>query len=98
MHGRCSSCNQRKPVTDGNVEYHRGAGCSKADRLGAISLWGSALCLFFQKHRSTINRKDEGLHMTKKVGIIMGSASDLPVVKKAMDTLSSLQIPFEAHI
>lgn len=36
--------------------------------------------------------------MTKKVGIIMGSASDLPVVKKAMDTLSSLQIPFEAHI
>ena len=36
--------------------------------------------------------------MTKKVGIIMGSASDLPVVKKAMDTLSALQIPFEAHI
>lgn len=36
--------------------------------------------------------------MTKKVGIIMGSASDLPVVQKAMDTLSSLQIPFEAHI
>ena len=36
--------------------------------------------------------------MTKKVGIIMGSASDLPVVRKAMDTLSALQIPFEAHI
>ena len=34
----------------------------------------------------------------KKVGIVMGSASDLPVVRKAMDTLSALGIPFEAHI
>ena len=34
----------------------------------------------------------------KKVGIVMGSASDLPVVKKAMDTLSALDIPFEAHV
>ncbi len=36
--------------------------------------------------------------MKKKVGIIMGSASDLPIVRKAMDTLSALEIPFEAHI
>ena len=28
----------------------------------------------------------------------MGSASDLPIVRKAMDTLSALEIPFEAHI
>ena len=34
----------------------------------------------------------------KKVGIIMGSDSDLPVVKKAADQLKSLGIPFEAHI
>lgn len=34
----------------------------------------------------------------KKIGIIMGSDSDLPVVRKAMDTLSELQIPFEAHV
>ena len=34
----------------------------------------------------------------KKVGIVMGSASDLPVVRKAMDTLSSLGIPYEAHV
>ena len=34
----------------------------------------------------------------KKVGIVMGSASDLPVVQKAMDTLKSLNIPYEAHI
>ena len=34
----------------------------------------------------------------KKVGIIMGSDSDLPIVAKAMDTLDELGIPFEAHI
>ena len=34
----------------------------------------------------------------KKVGIIMGSASDLPVVEKAVDTLKSLGIPYEVHV
>ena len=34
----------------------------------------------------------------KKVGIVMGSASDLPVVKKAIDMLDSLQIPYEVHV
>ena len=34
----------------------------------------------------------------KKVGIIMGSDSDLPIVRKAIDTLQSLGVPFEVHI
>ena len=34
----------------------------------------------------------------KKVGIIMGSDSDLPIVKKATDMLKSLEIPFEVHV
>lgn len=34
----------------------------------------------------------------KKVGIIMGSDSDLPIVKKATDTLKALDIPFEVHV
>ena len=34
----------------------------------------------------------------KKVGIVMGSASDLPVVKKAQEVLDSLDIPNEMHI
>lgn len=34
----------------------------------------------------------------KKVGIIMGSDSDLPIVQKAVDTLKSLDIPYEVHI
>ena len=34
----------------------------------------------------------------KKVGIIMGSDSDLPIIKKAADMLKALEIPFEVHI
>lgn len=34
----------------------------------------------------------------KKVGIIMGSDSDLPVVKKATDTLAALGVPYEVHV
>ena len=34
----------------------------------------------------------------KKVGIVMGSASDLPVVKKAIDTLVAFGVPYEVHV
>ena len=34
----------------------------------------------------------------KKVGIVMGSESDLPIIKKATDMLKSLEVPFEVHI
>ena len=34
----------------------------------------------------------------KKVGIIMGSDSDLPVVEKAFGVLDELNIPFEVHV
>ena len=34
----------------------------------------------------------------KKIAVIMGSDSDLPVVSKAADTLKNLGIPFEMHV
>ena len=34
----------------------------------------------------------------KKIGIIMGSDSDLPVVGKAIDTLKEFEVPFEVHV
>ena len=34
----------------------------------------------------------------KKVGIIMGSDSDLPVVEKAMLALDELNVPYEVHV
>ncbi len=34
----------------------------------------------------------------KKVGIVMGSDSDLPVVEKAVNTLRDFGVPFEVHV
>ena len=34
----------------------------------------------------------------KKVGIVMGSDSDLPIVKKAVDILKEFEVPFEVHV
>lgn len=34
----------------------------------------------------------------KKVGIVMGSDSDLPILEKAMNTLRELEIPYEVHV
>ena len=33
-----------------------------------------------------------------KVGIVMGSASDLPIVRKAADMLDTLEVPYEVHV
>ncbi|MBR4934016.1 MAG: 5-(carboxyamino)imidazole ribonucleotide mutase [Clostridia bacterium] len=34
----------------------------------------------------------------KKVGIVMGSDSDLPILQKSIDTLKALDIPYEVHV
>ena len=34
----------------------------------------------------------------KKVAIVMGSESDLPVVEKAVDVLREFEVPFELHV
>ena len=34
----------------------------------------------------------------KKIGILMGSDSDMPVVSKAIDTLKEFEVPYEVHI
>ena len=34
----------------------------------------------------------------KKVGIVMGSDSDLPVIQKATSLLKELEVPFEVHV
>ena len=36
--------------------------------------------------------------MRKKVGIVMGSDSDLPVVEKAISMLESFDVPYEVHV
>ena len=60
-----------------------------ADRLGTLTLDGVGAPFFcFLK----------GGLILKKVAIIMGSDSDLPVVRKAADQLSAFGVPYEMHI
>lgn len=44
-----------------------------------------------------IRRMQEEMHM-KKVAVIMGSDSDLPVVEKAVKTLVEYGVPYEVHV
>lgn len=75
-------------VTDGFVGYHRGAkSLINVDRLGSSILWD----------RTVLFIKKEMLKM-KKVAVIMGSDSDLPVVEKSIDTLREYGVPFEVHV
>lgn len=34
----------------------------------------------------------------KKVAVMMGSDSDLPIVQKALDMLKNFEVPYEAHV
>lgn len=34
----------------------------------------------------------------KKIGIVMGSDSDLPILTKAVDTLKAFGVPYEVHV
>lgn len=36
--------------------------------------------------------------MSRKVGIVMGSDSDLPIVQKTAETLKKFDVPFEVHV
>lgn len=39
-----------------------------------------------------------GGNTMKKIGVMMGSDSDLPVVRKAINTLAEFEVPYEVHI
>ncbi len=58
-----------------------------ADRLGKPVFCRIGLSLFYLTEV-----------FMKKIGIIMGSDSDLPIVKKAIDTLTEFDVPYEVHV
>ena len=60
------------------------------DRLGSLPLWGG-LSFFV-----LINFLKE--KYMKKVAIIMGSDSDLPIVEKGINVLKEYGVPFEVHV
>jgi phosphoribosylaminoimidazole carboxylase, catalytic subunit len=48
--------------------------------------------------RFRLRKEKERSLMMKKVAVIMGSDSDLPVAEKAISTLSSYGVPVEVHV
>ena len=60
------------------------------DRLGRTARVQFCPFFFYDKQKEAL--------LLKKVGIIMGSDSDLPIVQKAIDTLRSFDVPFEVHV
>lgn len=74
-------------ATDGTVEHHMGTESELADRLGAFGCMGRV-------HPFLISMEVA----MKKVGIIMGSDSDLPIIQKCTDMLKAFGVPIEVHI
>ena len=73
-----------------------GTGNDAADRLGSSISTIELPCFVFAAY--ICNYFLEVSQIMKKVGVIMGSDSDLPVVEKAMNTLAEFGVPFEVHV
>lgn len=77
-------------VTDGKSGAPHEAKNIYADRLGALfPYWIKCALLYFMS---------KGDNFMKKIGIVMGSDSDMPTVQKAIDTLKAFEVPYEVHI
>ena len=99
-------------MTDGKCGLPRGSRKRViADRLGAAVSPGSSAPFLVEKMRiSAINifcrcgsgllcrQRRNGALIMKKIGIVMGSDSDLKVVEKAAETLREYGVPFEMHV
>ena len=75
-------------MTDGTVEHHSEVRVSDTPTVWAHFPVCQVSAPFYTFLEVTM----------KKVGILMGSDSDLPILQKAMDTLEALEIPYECHI
>ena len=65
-----------------------------ADRQGTFTPeWSECAFLLF-----LINLSERDFANMKKVGIVMGSDSDLRILQKSIDTLKGLGIPCEVHV
>jgi len=81
---------KRFSATDGRVGYHRGTGNDIADRLGSFAYKARLPIFVFADPETEVTMK--------KVGIVMGSDSDLPVVEKAIAVLDQYGVPYEVHV
>jgi 5-(carboxyamino)imidazole ribonucleotide mutase len=85
------------------VEPQGAKGIVFADRLGSSIFvskeenWTAIFHFISQSKAPSQGNRKRGRIM-KKVGIIMGSDSDLPVVEKAINKLRDYGVPYEVHV
>ena len=82
------------------MEHHTGTENDNVDRLGSSikCKWiGLPDFGFLRSSDQEIPGKDKE-QLMKKVAVIMGSDSDLPVVEKAINTLAEYGVPYEVHV
>ncbi len=93
-------CERLLFVTDGKVELTTWEQEAYfADRLGVSVLQQRRrYALFYLLIMRVAYQMERNDFSMKKVGIIMGSDSDLPVVEKAIDTLKEFGVPYEVHV
>ena len=68
-----------------------------ADSLGSriFKRMGLSICVFSPGYDENESKRRGRM---KKVALVMGSDSDLPIVEKAIDTLRQYGVPFQAHV
>lgn len=75
-----------------------------ADRIGCVFVYIrlsqkiSKFSVVTITNQVSVCSESGGIRMSKKVAVIMGSDSDLPVVKGALDELDKFGIPYEVHV
>ena len=74
------------------MDYHKETGDYKADRLGNPLSPRDRVALF------DFYVSMKGNVTMKKIAVIMGSDSDLPVAEKAIQTLATYGVPYEVHV
>ena len=75
-------------VTDGLVELTTGSKRQNQPTVWAVLALDCPFLVILFKRRI----------LMKKVGIVMGSDSDIKIAEKACDVLKKLEIPFEVHV
>ena len=66
---------------------------------GVVNRTYSKAVEFAEKYNITnVYKNIDEVFRMKKIGILMGSDSDLPVVEKAMTTLDEFGVPYEVHV
>lgn len=90
-------CERALEVEGGSV-YLYGKESKPKRKLGHINIVSDSMASCENKLKYITGESDKADEKIAKVGVIMGSDSDLPVMKAACDILTSFDVPFEVTI